>query len=187
MQLSDGDIRRAFEQDLILIEPFDASRIQPASYDVLLGNEFMFFTPGSLDVIDPRVSVKRHMTCVDVDDDDFFLLQPLGFVLGVTHDKIGVRSFHSAQIEGKSSLARLGLMVHITAGFIDPGNYLNVTFEFFNVNSIPIKLYPKMAVGQVKFWELSSECERPYGTEGLNSKYLGSTSVQASEMNKNFS
>jgi dCTP deaminase len=186
MQLSDGDIRKAFHQDLIQISPFDDSRIQPASYDVLLGNEFLYFTPGSLQVIDPRISVKEHMTVANIEDDDFFLLKPFGFVLGVTYDKIGVGRKHSAEIEGKSSLARLGLMIHITAGFIDPGNYLNVTFEFFNVNSIPIKLYPKMAVGQIKFTELTSECEKPYGSEGLNSKYYGSNSVQASEMSLNF-
>jgi dCTP deaminase len=186
MQLSDRDIILALNDNAISIHPYDPNRLQPASYDVLLGNEFMIFEKHSIESIDPRKSISEYMKTIILKDDDCFILQPNQFALAVTYDKIGVNSQYAAQINGKSSLARLGLIIHTTAGFIDPGNDLNITLELVNTNSIPIKLYPKMKIAQVTFWLLSSPALRPYGSSGLNSKYYRSLGVQASEMHQNF-
>jgi len=140
MQLSDGEIKSALEAGSVVIESFDNDRLQPASYDVLLGNEFMIFDKHKIDVIDPRQDMSKYMTKIVLEDGDCFILQPGEFALSVTRDNIGVDQGHSCQIIGKSSLARLGLIIHTTAGFIDPGNQLNITLELFNTNSIPIKL-----------------------------------------------
>lgn len=187
MQLSDRDIKKSLKSGEIIIHNFDENRLQPASYDVLLGFDFMVFDRHTLSVIDPREDSSKFMKKVTLkSEDDFFILHPGEFALGSTWDYVGVGSKHACEIMGKSSLARLGLIVHTTAGFIDPGNSLNITLEFVNTNSLPIKLYPKMKIGQVAFFELSSECERPYGSKNLNSKYLNATGVQSSQMHKNY-
>ena len=187
MQLSDKDIKKAMEVGDVVIENFDSERLQPASYDVLLGKEFMVFDRHKLEVIDPREDMAKYMKKITIDsEDDFFILHPGEFALGVTWDHVGVSDKLACEIMGKSSLARLGLIVHTTAGFIDPGNKLNITLEFVNTNSLPIKLYPKMKIGQVAFFELTSPCERPYGHKDLNNKYLGARGVQGSEMHKNY-
>ena len=186
MSLSDHDILQELKTGGVSISDFDLSRLQPASYDVLLGNEFMVFDTHRLTCIDPREPVNEYMTKVTLADDESFVLHPNQFALGVTHDKIGVSDRFACQVMGKSSLARLGLIIHTTAGFIDPGNDLNITLEFVNANSIPIKLYPKMKIAQVAFYELRTPAQKPYGHKDLNSKYLGATTVQASEMHKNY-
>lgn len=184
--LSDKDIFQAYKEEKIFISPYDPDRLQPASYDVLLSNDFYIFDLHKIDIIDPRLPIKDFMTKVHIEDDGFFVLHPLQFSLGGTFDQIGVDASHSAEISGKSSLARLGLIIHTTAGFVDPGNDLSVTLELFNCNAIPIKLYPGMKIGQIKFSRLTSPCDRPYGSEGLNSKYYRAESVQPSMMHMNF-
>jgi dCTP deaminase len=186
MSLSDVDIKKELQTGGVLISDFDPKRLQPASYDVLLGNEFMVFDTHKIHCIDPREPVSEYMTRVVLRDDEEFILHPNQFALGVTFDKIGVSEKFACQVMGKSSLARLGLIIHTTAGFIDPGNNLNITLEFVNANSIPIKLYPKMKIAQVAFYELRTPAEKPYGHKDLNSKYLGSTTVKASEMHRNY-
>ncbi len=187
MQLSDGEIKKALKTGDIIIEDFDENRLQPASYDVLLGNEFMIFDKHKLDIIDPREDVSKYMTKVVLkDEDDYFVLHPKEFALSMTKDYIGVNQKYACEIMGKSSLARLGLIVHTTAGFIDPGNELNITLEFFNTNSIPIKLYPGMKIGQIAFYKLGEPCQRPYGSDGLNSKYYKARTVQGSQMHRNY-
>jgi dCTP deaminase len=186
MHLSDIDILEELKKGGVQISNFDPKRLQPASYDVILGNEFMVFDTHKLNCIDPRESVEKYMTRVVLNDDEEFILHPNQFALGVTYDKIGVNEKFACQVMGKSSLARLGLIIHTTAGFIDPGNNLCITLEFVNANSIPIKLYPKMKIAQVAFYELKTPTERPYGHADLNSKYYGSTTVQASAMHKNY-
>jgi dCTP deaminase len=187
MQLSDIDILNALKTEDILISDFDPERLQPASYDVLLGYEFMVFDNHKITCIDPRESIAGIMQKVILEDEnDYFVIHPGQFILSATWDRIGVGAKYSCQIMGKSSLARLGLIIHTTAGFIDPGNNLKITLEFVNTNTIPIKLYPKMKIAQVAFYELKTPCQKLYGSEGLNSKYLGSDGVQASEMHKNY-
>ncbi len=187
MQLSDTDILKSLENGEIVIENFDITRLQPASYDVLLGFEFMIFDTHRLEIIDPKVDVKKFMTKVELkSEEEFFVLHPGELALGLILDKLGPGPKHTCQIMGKSSLARLGLIVHTTAGFIDPGNVLQATLEFVNTNSVPIRLYPKMRIAQVAFYELKSAVTRPYGHKDLNNKYFASTGVQASEMWSNF-
>lgn len=187
MQLSDVDIKKGLKSGDVIIKNFDPERLQPARYDVLLGHDFLVFDRHQLSAIDPREDVKKYMKPVTIDsENDYFVLQPGEFALGVTNDFIGVSNKLSCEVMGKSSLARLGLIIHTTAGFIDPGNQLNITLEFVNTNKVPIKLYPKMKIAQVAFFQLSSPCEKCYGHKSLNSKYYRATTVQASEMHKNY-
>jgi dCTP deaminase len=186
MQLSDTDIKRGLDRGEIFIEPFDPDRLQSASYDVLLGNEFLIFDRHKILVIDPRKNQEVKMTKIKIQPSDHFIIHPGQFCLGVTADKIGVDDAHSCQIDGKSSMARYGLIVHTTAGYVDPGNNLNITLELFNCNSVPIILYPNMKIAQMRFYRLLTPATRPYGSPGLNSKYFGSTSIQASKMHKNW-
>lgn len=187
MYLSDKDIKSAMKKGDITIEHFDPDRLQPASYDILLGFEFLIFQCNQIESIDPRDSIAKYMRKVKLNSESEYLsLHPQQLVLGVSHEQIGVDSKHCFNLMGKSSLGRLGLIIHTTAGFIDPGNNLNVTLELFNTNRVPIRLYPKMKIGQVAFFELKSECERPYGHKDLHSKYYKSTTVEASKMHKNY-
>jgi dCTP deaminase len=186
MHLSDVDILRSLEREEISIDPFDHDRLQSASYDVLLSNKFLVFDRHSIEAIDPKNSVEPAMTRVVKKDDERFILHPNQFALGATIDKVGVDDAHSCQIDGKSSMARMGLIVHTTAGYIDPGNNLCITLELYNANTIPIILYPQMKIAQVRFYKLLTPCRRPYGSEGLNSKYYGATEVQASRMHQNW-
>jgi dCTP deaminase len=188
MQLSDIDIKQALEKQEIFISDFDEKRLQPASYDVLLGNEFLVFKSHKLGSIDPRKSISEHMYKITLKSpDDYFTIHPNEFVLAVTKDSFGAGARHAVQLMGKSSLARLGLIVHTTAGFIDPGNVLNATLELVNVNNVAIQLYPGMKIGQIAFYELKTPAEKAYGHVDLNSKYHRATTVQASEMWRNFS
>jgi dCTP deaminase len=187
MRLSDTDILKAIQSGEIIIDNFDPQRLQPASYDVLLGYSFLTFEKHEFAVIDPREDNSKYMRKHTLKSkDDFFILHPKEFCLAVTHDHVGVGAGHSMELMGKSSLARLGLIIHTTGGFIDPGNTLNITLELLNANSAPIKLYPEMKIGQVAFTQLTSPVNKPYGHADLNSKYHGATDVQASAMHKNY-
>jgi dCTP deaminase len=184
--LSDEDIKKQLELGTLTIDPFDPNRLQPASYDVLLGHDFLVFDNTKLAVIDPKIDSAEYTRRVTLKHSgEYIILHPKEFILGVTYDSIGVNHEFACELMGKSSLARLGLIVHTTAGFIDPGNKLNITLEMVNFNTVPLKLYPKMKIGQVAFHRLDTPTQRPYGSPGLRSKYLGSTSVQASQMSRN--
>lgn len=187
MQLSDLDIKAALETGSVTIDNFDETRLQPASYDVLLGYEFLIFNKHKINSIDPRKPISEAMEKITLKSiDESFILHPNEFVLGVSFDRVGVNNMYACQIVGKSSLARLGLIIHTTAGFIDPGNTLNFTLEFVNVNTVPIKLYPMMKIAQISFYELKTPASKIYGDKSLNSKYFGATTVQESQMHKNF-
>lgn len=187
MYLSDKDIREALAKGDIKIDTFDESRLQPASYDILLGYEFLVFEYEKIDIIDPKEDISSSMRKITLrSEDDFFILHSQQLALGVALDYIGVNEKYCYNLMGKSSLARLGLIIHTTAGFVDPGNALNVTLELYNTNSVPIKLYPGMRIGQVAFFELKSKCDRPYGHKSLNSKYFGSRTVEASKVHQNY-
>ena len=187
MYLSDIDIKNAMKSGDIIIKDFDESRLQPASYDVLLGFEFLVFKRHKYPSIDPKLPAQDYMTKVTLtDENDCFILHPQEFALAVTYDYFGVNNKYCCNIMGKSSLARLGLIIHTTAGFVDPGNQLNATLELFNTNNMPIKLYPKMKIAQIAFGELKTPAQRAYGDPKLGSKYFKNTSVEASKMFKNF-
>ena len=186
MILSDKHIKEKIESGAILIEPFDTSCVQPASYDLHLDNEFKVFKKNENVLIDPKNPVKDMMEDIHIDDDGVFIIHPGDFVLGLISEKTGVDSSHVGRLEGKSSLARLGLLIHTTAGFLDPGNKLKLTLELFNASSLPIKLYPGMKIAQIAFESISCACERPYGSEGLGSKYYNSEKIDESRMHENF-
>ena len=126
------------------------------------------------------------MRKVVIEDDGAFILHPGEFALGAIYEEIGVGNDVVGRLEGKSSLGRLGIIIHATAGYLDPGNKLKLTLELSNIGALPVKLYYKMPIAQMAFTPLSSECETPYGDKKLNSKYYGAQEPQASQMHKNF-
>ncbi|MCB9806008.1 dCTP deaminase [Candidatus Nomurabacteria bacterium] len=165
MFLVDKDIKREVEVGNITLEPFDEERLQPASYDILLGNKFMLHDSHDMAYIDPVKKEFANLREVEIPDDGKFILHPGLSVIGFSHDYFGSDKF-LIQLGGKSSLARIGLMIHNTAGIINPGHRLNVAFELSNTNNIPIILRPKMAIGQITFSTLSSDTEQHYKDTG---------------------
>lgn len=185
MILSDKDIIKEVKNGAITLKPFRRKDVQPASVDLHLDKEFMVFNTNRNFVIDTRESVKDLMDKVEITAKKPFILHPGEFALGLILEETGVNEEFVGRLEGKSSLGRLGLIIHTTAGYLDPGNSLKMTLELYNAGKLPIKLYYKMPIGQMAFEKLSSPCARPYGSDGLNSKYYGDRGVQASKMHKN--
>jgi len=186
MILSDKDILNAVEKKAIMLEPFSKELLQPASYDLHLHNDFRVFKPHEAEIIDTKKPVAHMMEEITIAEDGTFVLHPGSFALALIREVTGVDDKHVGRLEGKSSLARLGLLIHTTAGFLDPGNKLRLTLELFNASPLPIKLYPGMKIAQIAFEQLTSPCEQPYGSKGLGSKYSNVMYIQESEMYKNF-
>ena len=186
MILSDTHIKEAIKNGSVIIQPFDSEGLQPASYDLHLDNEFKIFKAHQTEVIDPSKPVANLMEQIKINEGDYFVLHPRSFALALVKEITGVDTKHVGRLEGKSSLARLGLVIHTTSGFLDPGNSLKLTLELFNASPIPIKLFPGMKIAQIAFEQLTGECERPYGSPGLNSKYYKSESIDESKMYLNF-
>jgi dCTP deaminase len=171
--LSDRDIRAAIDSGRIGIDPFDPSCVQPASVDIRLDRFFRVFSSSKHPYIDLKRPLDDITELVDVAKGDAFILHPGQFVLGSTRERIRLANDLVSRVEGKSSLGRLGLLIHSTAGFIDPAWDGAITLELSNVNNIPITLYPGMRIGQLSFFGLSSPAERPYGSPELGSSYQG--------------
>ncbi|MHC1716539.1 MAG: dCTP deaminase [Candidatus Dojkabacteria bacterium] len=186
MILSDKSIKEKLKQGEVVIEPFLEEFLQPASYDLHLDKYFLVFNKESVGLIDVKEKPKDLMREIVVDEKEGFIIHPGEFILANIREITGVDCKHVGRLEGKSSLGRLGLMIHATAAFLDPGNKLRLTLQLTNVSPIPIKIYPEMKIAQIEFEELSTECERPYGSDALNSKYVGDTKVSQSQMWKNF-
>ncbi|MDR0783952.1 MAG: dCTP deaminase [Propionibacteriaceae bacterium] len=186
MLLSDRDIRRAVADGRIQLSPWDDALVQPASVDVRLDRYFRVFENHRYSVIDPAVDQGDLTREVVVDDDTAFILHPGEFVLGATLERIALCDRIAARVEGKSSLGRLGLLTHATAGFIDPGFEGHVTLELSNASTLPIKLYPGMKVGQLCFFPLSSPAESPYGSATLGSHYQGQRGPTPSRSHQGF-
>jgi dCTP deaminase len=177
--LSDGTIRRLVEEGRIKIEPWDPSMVQPASVDLKLGTSFRVFHNHRLPAIDlaePPSGVTEH---VQIDDTASFVIHPGEFVLGTTVEWVELPEDVVARIEGKSSLGRLGLIVHATAGFVDPGFSGTLTLEITNLTRVPIVLWPGKPIAQLSFMALDRPAERPYGHPDLGSHYHGQ--VEATE------
>ncbi|PIT90714.1 MAG: dCTP deaminase [Candidatus Komeilibacteria bacterium CG10_big_fil_rev_8_21_14_0_10_41_13] len=185
MILSDKDIKKALSDGQIIIEPFDKKNIQPASIDLHLDKYFLVFDTSQYSAIDPKKPMDDMMTEVVIEENRPFVLHPGGFALGMIYEKTGVNGKMVGRLEGKSSVGRMGLLIHVTAGFLDPGNCLKMTLELHNTSTLPILLYYKMPIAQMAFEELTSECERPYSKE-MGSKYVGDLKPRASQMWKNF-
>ncbi len=186
MILSDRDIKKALKSGHIGITPLFPNSIQPASVDVHLGADFLVFKNTNNICIDPKEPIDDIMEELSIDDNRQFILHPGEFALGMTYETIAVPNDMVVQLNGKSSLGRIGLIVHATAGYVDPGNTLKITLELHNLANLPIKLYYKMPIAQVAFVRLSSVVDVPYGKDGLNSKYFGSVKPVASQYHKNF-
>lgn len=186
MILSDRDIKISLKSGRISINPLFPNSIQPASVDVHLGADFLIFRPSNHVALDPREPIDDMMEPVKINDKKQFILHPGQFALGMTYEVIGLGDDIVGHLDGKSSLGRIGLIVHATAGYIDPGNKLKITLELHNIADMPIILYYKMPIGQMTFVPLSTAADVPYGKGKLGSKYYGAMKPQASQYHKNF-
>ncbi|MDG1188043.1 MAG: dCTP deaminase [Ilumatobacter sp.] len=192
MILSDRTLREQLNAGRIVIDPLDETLIQPSSIDVRISNLFRVFRNHTRGVID----VKQDLTdlteliempaSLDGNDTAAFMLHPGEFVLGSTLERVGVPGDLVGRVEGKSSLGRLGLMIHSTAGFIDAGFDGHITLELANVASLPITLYPGMKIGQISFMEMTSPADKPYGQGATGSKYQGQRGPTPSRYFENF-
>jgi dCTP deaminase len=184
--LSDRDIRTELAAGRVVLDPLDDAMVQPSSVDVRLDRFFRLFDNHKYAVIDPAQDQPDLTRLVEVDGDDAFVLHPGEFVLGSTFETVTLPDDVAARLEGKSSLGRLGLLTHSTAGFIDPGFSGHVTLELSNVATLPIKLWPGMKIGQLCFFRLSSPAEHPYGSDRYGSRYQGQRGPTASRSAQNF-
>jgi dCTP deaminase len=186
MILSDKGIREAVKSGAIILDPFNEEDLQPVSYDLHMGKDLLLFDRGRNSLIDVKKPMEHLMVKYEMNEEEGYILHPQEFILGNIEEVTGVDAQHVGLLEGKSSLARIGLLIHATAGLLDPGNTMKLTLEMYNLSPLPIKLYPGMKIGQITFEKLDQPCEKPYGSKGLNSKYQGNMTVQGSLMYKNF-
>lgn len=186
MLLSDRDIKAELEAGRVGLDPLDLSMIQPSSIDVRLDRYFRLFDNHKYPYIDPAEEQPELTQLVETEDDQPFILHPGEFALASTFEQVTLPDDVAARLEGKSSLGRLGLLTHSTAGFIDPGFTGHVTLELSNVATLPIKLWPGMKIGQLCFFRLSSPAEKPYGSSEYSSRYQGQRGPTASRSFQNF-
>ncbi len=184
--LSDRDIRAALDAGRIRIDPYDAEDLQPSSVDLHLDRAFRVFRNNRYPFIDVRAPQPDLTELLTIADDEPFILHPGEFVLGQTHEWVELPDDLVARLEGKSSLGRLGLLIHSTAGYVDPGWQGNLTLELSNVANLPIALYHGMRIGQISFFKMSSPVDRPYGSPELRSRYQGQKEPTASAFHRDF-
>jgi dCTP deaminase len=184
--LSDRTLREQIAAGRIVIDPYDEACVQPSSIDVKISHLFRVFRNHTARVIDVKHDMTDLTELVEIPADGVFMLHPGEFVLGSTVERIGVPDDLVARIDGKSSLGRLGLIIHSTAGFIDPGFDGHVTLELTNIATLPITLYPGMKVGQVSFMRMTTAADEPYGRGAKGSKYQGQLGPTPSRYFENF-
>lgn len=183
MILSDRDIKRALADKKIGLEPMFEGALQPASVDLHLDKKFLVFRNTAHAFIDVKEPIADLMEEVEISESRPFVIHPGEFALGVTVERVTLAADMVGRLEGKSSLGRIGIIVHATAGFIDPGNSLKPTLELHNIGNLPVKLYYNMPIAQIAFMPLSSPAEHPYD---ISHKYFGATEPQASKIHENF-
>ena len=186
MVLSDRTIREEIAAGRIIIEPLGENAIQPASVDVHLDKGFLVFRNSRMPYIDIKKGTEELTEKVEIERDIPFILHPGEFVLGSTLENIELPDDLVARVEGKSSLGRLGLLIHSTAGYVDPGFKGHLTLELSNVANLPITLYYGMKIGQLSYVRLTTSAEFPYGSPELGSKYQGQTDATASKIHQDF-
>ena len=186
MVLSDGDIRAEIQAGRIVIDPYMPEAVQPSSVDLHLDNRFRVFRSSRYPYIDVREEQPDLTELVEITGDEPFILHPGEFVLGSTLERVELPNDVVARLEGKSSLGRLGLLIHSTAGYVDPGWEGNLTLELSNVANLPITLYDGMKIGQISFQRLSSPVEIAYGDSRLGSRYRGQRDPTASLYHRDF-
>jgi dCTP deaminase len=184
--LSDRDIAAEIDAKRVVLDPFEDSMVQPSSVDVRLDRFFRVFENHRYPHIDPSIEQPELTRLIEPDDDEPFILHPGEFALGSTYEIVTLPADIAARLEGKSSLGRLGLLTHSTAGFIDPGFTGHVTLELSNVATLPIKLWPGMKIGQLCFFRLSSAAAHPYGSARYGSRYQGQRGPTPSRSYLNF-
>ena len=187
MILSDRSIREALAAGHIEFDPLNEAYIQPSSVDLTVDRYFRVFRNHTAGVIDVKENMEDLTELIEIQDDGFFMLHPGEFVLGSTAERVALPDDLVGRLEGKSSLGRLGLLIHSTAGFIDAGWDGHVTLELSNVATLPIKLYPGMRIGQISFLRMTTAAEVPYGKGKLGSKYQGQLGPTPSRYWLNFS
>ena len=187
MILSDVTIREEIETGRIVIDPYDPTCVQPSSVDLHVDSQFRVFANSRYPYIDVRREMPDLTELVEVRDGEPFILHPGEFVLGSTLERVALPDDTVARLEGKSSLGRLGLLIHSTAGYVDPGWDGYLTLELSNVANLPITIYPGMRIGQISFFRLSRPAETPYGSEKSRSKYQGQRGPTASRFFEEFS
>ncbi len=186
MVLSDHTIREEIERERILIEPFEPNLIQPSSVDLRVDSSYRVFNNSRYPFIDVRQPMEDLTTLVEPDEGEPFILHPGEFVLGQTLEKVTLPNDLVARLEGKSSLGRLGLLIHSTAGFVDAGFSGNLTLELSNVANLPITIYHGMPIGQLSFMRMDRAVDSPYGSDQNGSKYQGQAEPTASRYYLNF-
>ena len=186
MVLSDRTIRKEIESNRIVIDPLGDNCIQPASVDVHLDSHLLLFRGSRQAYIDIRKDQSNLTEMFEIKDDEPFMLHPNEFVLGSTVEFIGIPDDLVSRLEGKSSLGRVGLLIHSTAGYVDAGWDGQLTLELSNVANLPITLYPGMKIGQISFVKMTTAADRPYGSSDLGSKYRGQEGPKASRYWENF-
>ena len=186
MVLSDRSIKEALELGRLIIEPLGEECVQPSSVDVHIDRYFRVFRNHSQRVIDVREAQEDLTELIDVGDETPMILHPGEFMLGSTTERVGLPDDLVGRLDGKSSLGRLGLVIHSTAGFIDAGFDGHITLELSNVANLPITLYPGMKIGQISFFQMTTPADRPYGSSGLGSKYHGQRGPTPSRYSENF-
>ncbi len=186
MVLSDRTIKEEISAGRIIIDPLDPSCIQPASIDLHLDDKFLVFRNSRQAYIDVRRNMEDLTELVEIEDDTPFILHPGEFVLGSTFERITLPDDLVGRLEGKSSLGRIGLLIHSTAGYVDPGWQGNLTLELSNVANLPITLYKGMKIGQISFIRLTTPVDNPYGSEKVRSRYQGQTMPTPSRIHRDF-
>jgi len=184
--LSDRDIKAELDAGRVALEPFDEAMVQPSSVDVRLDKFFRVFENHRYPTIDPALEQPELTRLIEVPAGEPFVLHPGEFALASTLELVTLGTTVAARLEGKSSLGRLGLLTHSTAGFIDPGFSGHVTLELSNMATLPIKLWPGMKIGQLCFFRLSSEALHPYGSDKYGSRYQGQRGPTPSRSHVNF-
>jgi len=186
MVLSDKHIKEGLEKGSIVIEPLADGCVQPSSVDLHVDRYFRVFRNDTTPFIDPKQAQEDLTELVEVEDGRAFILHPGEFVLGSTLERVALGPDLVARLEGKSSLGRLGLLIHSTAGFVDAGWDGHLTLELSNVANLPIAIYPGMKIGQISFLQMTSEAEQPYGSGATGSKYKGQQGPTPSRYYLNF-
>jgi dCTP deaminase len=186
MILSDVSIRKALADGRITIDPLKPDAIQPSSVDLRTDRYFRVFRNDTTPFIDPKLPQEDLTELVEVGDGNAFILHPGEFVLGSTLEHVALGDDIVARLEGKSSLGRLGLLIHSTAGFVDCGFSGHLTLELSNVANLPIAIYPGMKIGQISFLQMTTAAEHPYGSDTTGSKYQGQRGPTPSRYYLNF-
>lgn len=187
MILSDRTIREQLKAGRIEIDPLDEACIQPSSVDLHIDRYFRVFRNHTMGFIDVKQNLEDLTELIEVAEDEPFILHPGEFVLGSTHERVKLPDDLVARLEGKSSIGRLGLLIHSTAGFVDAGWDGQLTLELSNVANLPITLYPHMKIGQISFIQMTTAADNPYGSSVVGSKYQGQRGPRPSRYWENFS